>query len=411
MAASAREAARKARELTRRKGALDSGGLPGKLYDCTTKSVEESELYLVEGDSAGGSAKAGRDNRTQAILPLKGKILNVEKARLDKILGFEEIRTIIQALNCSIGEEFDLTKLRYGKVIIMTDADVDGSHIRTLLLTFFFRQMPELVKHNRVYIAQPPLYQITRKKKSEYVLNEDRMRTVLRDLGLEGSVLVLRDAAGQEKTRFEADELLAVFDLIERIIDLAQIVARRGIRFEDLLTLRSDDPLGQQRLPHIRLQVHDPSALSDAQLPAGRNGDFFFWSGQQEDQFLRTHGLREMDPDMTSVQRAGLSDAAKKRSAIRTELHEAKELDRLIGALADHGLSMDDYQIERTEAASGEKSPARFVLIRQDGKDQEQQIQIANLRSIVPAVLDAAKQGIEIKRFKGLGEMDADQLW
>ena len=242
LAAQAREAARKARELIKRKGALDSGGMPHKLSDCSSSDVEKTELFIVEGDSAGGSAKGGRDHVHQAILPLRGKLLNVEKARLDKVLGFEEIRILIQALQCGIGEDFDIAKLRYGRVVIMTDADVDGSHIRTLLLTFFFRQMPELVKQGKIFIAQPPLYQVTRGKSSTYVLNDRRMNEALVASALAHATFVVRDERGAPVRRIEGDAIARMVKALERLDELVMVSQRRGLSFPALLAERANDP-------------------------------------------------------------------------------------------------------------------------------------------------------------------------
>ncbi|MCC6680218.1 MAG: DNA topoisomerase (ATP-hydrolyzing) subunit B [Phycisphaeraceae bacterium] len=397
LAAEAREAARKAKELTRRKGALDSGGLPGKLYDCTSRDVDSSEIYLVEGDSAGGSAKGGRDHNTQAILPLKGKILNVEKARLDKILGFEEIRTIIQALNCGIGaDDFDISKLRYGKIIIMTDADVDGSHIRTLLLTFFFRQMPQLIRESRVFIAQPPLYQLVRGKKSEYVLNEARFRRVLSGLGLEGTSLAVYSDDRSEMSLIEGDKLQTVFDLLTQIDDIAHIVQRRGLTFQQLIQARKLDPAGQNRFPRIHLFV---------------DSDHFFWSDADEDAFRDKHDLTAADEDMDKLEGNGDEHHTHLRKAARKELHEVRDLEKLVAQLAEHDLSIDDWLLHSTETADGSMGPTKFELMYADPKGNDHQKPVVNLAQLIHAILEVGKQGLTIKRFKGLGEMDAEQLW
>ncbi|MBI1375417.1 MAG: DNA topoisomerase (ATP-hydrolyzing) subunit B [Phycisphaera sp.] len=395
LAAQAREAARKARELTRRKGALDSGGLPGKLADCMSKDVHRSELYLVEGDSAGGPAKQGRDRDYQAILPLKGKILNVEKARLDKILGFEEIRIMIQALRCGIGEEFDISKLRYGKIIIMTDADVDGSHIRTLLLTFFFRQMGDLLKQGRVFIAQPPLYLVTRGRKKEYVLNERRLLNTLTDLGLDGTDLVIRNDDGDEIRRYNGDDLRRVLRLLEQLDELATVVRRRGINFVDFLALRNDDPTQKNRLPRIHVQ-HSGE-------------DLWFWSETDEQAELKARGIA-IDPLTSTAYQ--LTSSNEKIAVPRHELHEVRELERLFPMLEEASVPIADYALTQEISVSGEKLPTRYALYTTNGSDASGKlIEVANIASIVDGVHDIGRTGMEIKRFKGLGEMNADQLW
>ena len=398
MAAQAREAARKARELTRRKGALDSGGLPGKLYDCTSKVVDESEIYLVEGESAGGSAKAGRDHKTQAILPLRGKILNVEKARLDKVLGFEEIRVIIQALSCGIGDDFNLDSLRYGKIIIMTDADVDGSHIRTLLLTFFFRHMKKLIMHERVYIAQPPLYLVSRGKAREFVLNEARMQEVLYAMGHKNAQLIMRDESHQEVHRIDGERFNDLLDTLTQIEDLAAIVEGRGVRFAQYVSQRKVDPGGNEvpagALPTIRLVT--------------ANGDeHYFWSEDQESAFRREHAILDHAAD-PPVHTLGVDGPPR---AVRIEFHEAPRLDEQIAALHELGLSIDDYAITQHRSPSGDKMPTRFVLRTPAGKQETRDAEVVNLAQVYQSVLDAGKQGIELKRFKGLGEMNPGELW
>lgn len=392
MAAHAREAARKARELTRRKGALDSQGLPGKLADCTSNDVDSSELYIVEGDSAGGPAKQGRDRDYQAILPLKGKILNVEKARLDKILGFEEIRIMIQALRCGIGEDFNIDKLRYGKIIIMTDADVDGSHIRTLLLTFFFRQMPDLIRQGRIYIAQPPLYLVVRGKKGEYVLNERKLLNTLTSLGLDGTALIIRNDEGEEVRRLEGEELLSAIKLLEQLNELTTVVQRRGIPFLDFLEMRNNDPDSQNRFPRIRVS-----------LPGE---DLYFWSEEAEKDEIKKRGVK-FDPltgEATAVDTNGQTVQVS-----RKELHEVKELEKLFPKLEALTLPIEDYGLVQEISVSGDKLPTKYAYIN-DSKPEEYR-EVPNIAMLVESLHEIGRQGMEIKRFKGLGEMNADQLW
>ncbi|MEN8127577.1 MAG: DNA topoisomerase (ATP-hydrolyzing) subunit B [Planctomycetota bacterium] len=377
-AAAAREAARKARDLTRRKGALSNTNLPGKLWDCSSKDTLDTEIFIVEGDSAGGSAKGGRDRNIQAILPLKGKILNVEKARLEKMLGHEEIRTIISALGTGIGtDEFDISKCRYGKVVLMTDADVDGAHIRTLLLTFFFRQMPQLFEEGRIFIAQPPLYEIRRKgrKTSEYVLNEGQMRKGTENRGLEGAELIVRDPDGQSR-RYEQPKLAFLVKLLNDAERGIHVLGRRGIVFAEFI----EKYYNGEKFPAYQVRTEGQE-------------DFYYEKEAYEKRLEELNSLETEKPEDETF--------------FTEELHEVLRLNEICGRLkADYDLDWRDYLLKPQRTVSGETLPSRFAVV--NGQDE---FPAVSLEQIGPVVRQIGTKDMEIKRFKGLGEMNPDQLW
>ncbi len=324
-AARAREAARRARE-TVRKGVMEGLSLPGKLRDCSERDPEKTELFLVEGDSAGGSAQTGRDRATQAILPLRGKVLNVEKARIDRMLANNEIRTLITAIGCGFGEEWDISKARYHKIVIMTDADVDGAHIRTLLLTFFYRKMPELIEKGYIYLAQPPLYKVERKKKSEYVLTDGELTEKLLTLGLDD--YEVKDKEGNALDKERAKELLI---LLAEIETTARMVAERGFDAEELL---KDDNAQGSGASMLKKQF---SALSGF----GYDSDDYFKGslkkllddvrahGKQGLSVYRFKGLGEMDADELFETTMN----PEKRRMLRVKLSDAVAADQMFTLL------------------------------------------------------------------------------
>ncbi len=374
-AARAREAARKAREMTRRKSALDIGGLPGKLADCQEKDPALCEIYLVEGDSAGGSAKQARDRKYQAILPLKGKILNVEKARFDKMLSSDEIGTLITALGTGIGkDDFDVARLRYHRIIIMTDADVDGSHIRTLLLTFFYRQMPELVERGHVYIAQPPLYKVTARKKETYLKDDAELREYLSAIALEGASLlgekenVLAETGDLKKLYDDFNEVSSTIGVLSRLYDEKVLWALTRIDTIDQSKLNNDE-YAEEVAQAINQAVSKTAATSvNYSSKVVKDGE-----GDNQIVIERTyHGLFFQ----TRLKQEFIQSA---------EYQQVRALGETLQALKDQGFN----SIKR-----GEKSQ-----------------QVDNFEQAQNWLMEQARKGLYIQRYKGLGEMNPDQLW
>ena len=371
----ARDAARKARDLVRRKSALASGAMPGKLADCQSKDFEESELYLVEGDSAGGSAKEGRDRRFQAILPLKGKILNVEKARLDKMLGHSEIQTIISAMGCGIATEFDLEKLRYGKTIIMTDADVDGSHIRTLLLTFFFRHMRPLIEAGRLYIAQPPLYKIKLGKKERYIASDPELRELLVEHGLSSMTIRELPEEGRDVAEWSGPKLREVADALRKLEGVASMCL----------------PIWSRVSPTEILHGWNGDAIPEHWAQTSDGVDHYFDTGDQLREFLELRrGLVEGDlkvhkgpeSEFTRDQADVLTAPVLKRADLKAALEELKAL-----GLRFYGGGKWEVEI---------------------GKNVKV---VDGLMDLANAVNEGAQSEVDVQRYKGLGEMNPDQLW
>ena len=389
LAARAREAARKARE-TVRKGALTGGGLPGKLADCSDRDPANTELYIVEGDSAGGSAKQGRDRKFQAILPIRGKLINVEKARLDKVLQNTEIRTMITAVGTGIGDgegegAFNLEGLRYHKIIIMTDADVDGSHIRTLLLTFFYRQMPELVKQGFIYIAQPPLYQIARKKRVEYVDDDARLNKILIELGT-NEVRLRNLSDGNELTDKQLAEIL---ELLESLDKYAIALRHHGGDFATYVEQRHPQT---HELPRHLVKVRDGNDETVQYFHTEEDLEEF--GSKNSD--LRLFGEEDSDTTLLEKGRNGHT-----RRARHVELHESKAIGELLAKLAKKGLSVEHY--------SAQDKPL-FEVIEGEG-DKQQVKPLFSIPEILTSVKEVGRRGLSIKRFKGLGEMNPKELF
>ena len=382
LASQAREAARKARELTQRKSALDTLRLPGKLTDCSEKDPALCEIYIVEGDSAGGSAKGGRDRRNQAILPIRGKILNVEKSRLQKILQNTEVGAMVAAFGCGIGQDnFNLEKLRYHKIIIMTDADVDGSHIRTLLLTFFFRHMLPLIESGHIYIARPPLFRVAKKKEFQYIHSEGEMDEYLLSLGAKD--LSFKLAASE--TILDTKEVKALVNMIISVEDLISSLERKGVVFREFLAARNEEGL----YPHYQVHINgNPSYVYTVEEFAHlKEKD----ATAQKTVFINS--LTEDDP-----QREQKIEKFVVKPLSYLDLFKKEKLDHLKKLLAQHSLTISQYFNDEGKILD---------IITEEGVSTP----FHTLKEIINQIRVNGRHGIEIQRYKGLGEMNADQLW
>ena len=377
VAARARAAARKARDLTRKKGALEGASLGGKLATCSSRDPEKCELYIVEGDSAGGSAKQGRKREFQAILPLRGKVLNVEKARLDKILGNKEIRALITAIGAGIGEdEFDITKVKYHKIIIMTDADVDGAHIRTLLLTFFYRQMPQLIDRGYIYLAQPPLYKITKKKHEEYIESEQELTRKLLELGSDDISLEYGDQS------INGRELRGIVETLTRMEQVAHNLNRKGIPFQQFLQRKHPDT---GRFPKYLVSIDNESEIEQ----------HFVYTDAELKQ-LREDVERRIGRQLEIFSEDGDEDAD---SAFRwVEIFVAESLSRLVASLTKKGFTVEQY--------ADSEEPIGHLLTADKSKTP-----VFSLAGLLDSVREIGQKGLIVQRYKGLGEMNPDQLF
>jgi DNA gyrase subunit B len=368
-AARAREAARKARELTRRKGALDASNLPGKLADCSERNPEFCELFLVEGESAGGTAKQGRDRRFQAILPLKGKILNVEKARFDKMLSSQEIKTLITALGTSIGPDFDVAKVRYHKLIIMCDADVDGSHIRTLILTFFYRQMKEVIERGYLYVAQPPLYKVSEGRKETYLKDEDEYHAFLVQRIQDSWELTVNDSNGGRKLK--GARLASYLEQVEQFREEMARLVSRGYPEDALRVALLQGLTGKKSLnDHEKLY--------------------------QIGQIIEASGFHNVDVGRDEEHGTGYLSFSSRRDGVERQVR----LDWDLVSTAEYrSMSRNKQGLEALRSSA-------FTLQKGEAIEQAD-----SLEGVLETLYNGAKKGLSIQRYKGLGEMNSEQLW